>query len=261
MKGTFFQKPLEFGLVIHGESWQQGDHIKGSLIVKNHGPENLDLSATGITLALGNLKKYKAKDPEAFTILGETFFNEGVLVDMGEERTLDWDFQLANDCAITEKTSSLFIICGEKDDYFGGGQMQLQINPENSLTQFLEIFKNFFKFQVKAIKNKNGFIEAKMVAPDSKELGAVEQLMLNMRMNGDDMDLKYTFKVNRVSYGAAGEISAKAKKEEYSQSLKPKQFRLFGDAPNQDGIIEAIGEVIEQVKTKSAFWDQKKEGE
>ena len=36
MKGTFFQRPVEYNLWIDGESWRQGDTVSGELTVRNH---------------------------------------------------------------------------------------------------------------------------------------------------------------------------------------------------------------------------------
>lgn len=242
MKGTFFQKPLEYGLEIQGESWKQGDKVSGTLSVKDHGGG--DLSKVGVSLAMVDMKKFKAKDPKGVQILTHIPNN-------GTE-SLDWEFQLAADSPITEKANSLYILCGDQEKPFEGGHLQLQVDPVATLSNFLEIFENFFRFKVKGLKNKKGWVEAKMASPGSRELGAVEQLLLHMKMNGEDLELKYQFKVKKLAYAETG-VEAKSVKMDFEQVLGPKQYKMFGDAPNQDGMMKAISEIIDQIKGSTTY--------
>ena len=66
MRGAFFQKPLEFRLLVEGESWNQGDPIAGSLSVMNHGAEEIPHHEMAIFLACGELGKVRLKSPDAF---------------------------------------------------------------------------------------------------------------------------------------------------------------------------------------------------
>ena len=157
MKGTFFQRPLEYKLDIEGESWEQGSTIKASLIINNHSSEEVDLSNIGAHLCLATTKKLKAKDDTAFTFL-ETIPMTQAFVKANSSVDLNFLFSLPTDCAITENTLSLYILCGNKNKPFDGGILQLNIVPTSTITSFIEVFENFFKFKFKALKNKNAML-------------------------------------------------------------------------------------------------------
>ncbi len=69
MKGTFFNKPLEYKIDIKGESWGQGSKVAGTLSISNHGTDEIDLSQIGCHLCFTNIKKLKAKDVKAFQLI------------------------------------------------------------------------------------------------------------------------------------------------------------------------------------------------
>lgn len=252
MKGTLFQKPLELTLNIDGETWKQGEEIIGTLTVKNHGNDNVDLSMTGVTLAIGDGKKIKAKHEKAFVIQDQALFGEDIQLASNEQKVLDCSFKLSKDSAITQKADGPYIVFGDSSNLLEGELLQLQVMPIASITNFLEVFGNFFRFKTKTLKNKKGYIEAKMEAPGSKEYGAIEQLMLLMKMDGENLELKYTFKVQKLAYQTAG-VEAKSEKVELNQTLTPRQYKIYGDAPNQDGMMKAIEEILREVKRSTTF--------
>ncbi len=61
MKGAFFQRPLEWSIETPDESWEQGGKVRGTLRVKNQGPENVPLKSAGAGLAYADIKKVHAK--------------------------------------------------------------------------------------------------------------------------------------------------------------------------------------------------------
>ena len=252
MRGTFFEKPLEYSIEISGESWNQGGQINGTLTIKNHGDSSIELDGKGVSLCLTETKKFKAKDTAGIKALKTVGWSETSTISPGSEESLDFTFDLAKDCPITEKASSLYINCGEFENPFTGGHLQLDVKPINIINNYLEIFENFFKFKIKAIKNKKGFLDVKLIAPDSKELGAVEQLNLNLAVDDNDLNIKYIFKLKKLAYNE-GSVSAKSEKKNFEQRLSKRQHTAFGESPNQDGIMKAINEILDQIKSKSLF--------
>lgn len=252
MKSSFFQKPLEFSLETCGESWSQGDLLKGSLTIKNHGNEEVDLSLVGVTLALTDARKFKAKNIKAFKIDRQIPFPKETKLAASGEETLEWEFLLDSDCPITEKSSALHVYCGEQDNLFGGGQLELQINPIQTLTKYIEIFENFYRFKSKSMKNKGGFIEVVYKCPGGRDLDQIEKLTQRLRIIKGNLEVNWDFKINRLSYDT-GSVIENLEDQSYQQSLLPKQYKMFGDSPNQDGIISSIDEVIDQAKKKNIF--------
>jgi len=250
MRGNFKQESLEYVLNIQGESWKQGDFLAGNLIIKNNGNKEIKVSEPTVLLAYGDNRKIKAKKAKAFQTIAEQSFTYDKNLAVGEECRFSWRFHLDTNCSITDNAGSLYVLCGT--------DMHLQLNVETVgiLAFFLEIFENFFRFKVKALKNKQGFIEAKMSSPNSKDMGAIEQLKMLMRINNEDgqdnLQFKYKFKVNKLAY-QHGNVSAIKVELDLEQNLTPKQYTMFGGVPDQDLIIKAINEIMDEVKKKTKF--------
>lgn len=249
MKGTFFAKPLEFKIEISGESWKQGELIRGKLCVTNHGDTPAALSNLGAVLAFGDSKKIKSKDQKSFKCIDKIIFEENDLP-INESATLRWQFKLDENAPISETKGSLYIICGDSERPFDVGQLQLNIIPCENLTNLIEVFKLFFKFKVKAIKNKKGSLEVKMLPPGSKDMGIIEQLLLSMNMSNNGIELRYKFIVKKIDY-ADSVMNVKSENIEIEQTLTPTQFKIYGDAPNQDGMREAISQTLDQIRKSS----------
>jgi hypothetical protein len=252
MKGTFFHQPLEFSLDITGEAWQQGETVKGNLIVKNHGNEEVDLTAMGVTLALTEARKFKAKNEKAFTVEGTNSFPAGTKLSPASEQSLEWSFPLSSDCPISEKSSSLFIYCGSHSNLFDGGHLELKIDPIEVLSKYIEIFENFFRFKTKKLKNKNGFIDVTYTCPGGKDLGQIEKLNQHLRIVDGKLEIKWLFVLNKLGY-KDGNVVEEKEDTLFEQLLESKQYKIFGDSPNQDGIISSINEVLDQAKKKDIF--------
>lgn len=246
MRGTFFQKPLEMTLDIKGESWKQGDKVEGVLSLKTHADSTQLSENFGLTLALGDIKKFQKKDPKALKSIEFIPVSEKTVETSGEIQT-PFTFELTEDCAITEKASSLYILCGEKERPFEGGHLQLKIGPRPEFMEVLNIFQTFLRFHLKGMKNKKGFVEAKLIPPNSQELGMLKELLLGMKKEGENLKLDFQMKIEKMNY-ANGD--AKLSKEKLSKSIEltPKQYLIYGNAPNQEGIQSAVHSVLEEVK-------------
>jgi hypothetical protein len=249
MKGTFFKQPLEYSIDIQGESWKQGQLLKGNLTVKNHGQEEVDLSKMGVTLALTDAKKFKAKNEKAFKISSQNPFPEGTKLAPSSEQALEWEFPLDNDCPITEKSSTLQIFCGNQSNLFEAGNLELQINPIEIIMKYVEIFENFFRFKRKSLKNKSGFIDILYTCPGGKDFAQVEKLNQHLRIKDGELEIKWIFKISQLAYNGAEVVKERVEKK-FDQAMAKKQYQTFGDAPNQEGILQSINEILDQVKNK-----------
>ncbi len=94
MKGTLFNKPLELTLDIAGESWPQGQLVKGSFSIKNHGKEQIDLSGYGVNLVYTEAKKLKSKDLKGIQSITHKNFGNDIKLAPGERIDLPWEFAL-----------------------------------------------------------------------------------------------------------------------------------------------------------------------
>ncbi len=251
MKGTFLNDQIEYQIQLNGEQWLQGQSISGSLKLTNHSNSDLNLDDIGHYLCLGVPKKIKLKDPTAFSILEKNIFEENTLV-AKESKSLAIDYQLPENAHITETIKSLYISCGKKDSFYETGYLPLKILPLQTISSFLDIFSNFYKFKIKSIKSKKDFVEATMNVPASKEFTGVEKLKILSRIHEKNLELNYVFNVKKIDFTASTN-TLKSDVKKIPVIMTPKQYQLYGDSLNQEEILKSIDTVLEQVKVKSFF--------
>jgi hypothetical protein len=250
MKGTIFSKPLEYNIDIAGEKWSQGDKVKGTMKIKNHGADNVTLSALQVVLASGNYKKIKAKDKKGWESLAEVTLGESIALNPNEEKEFPWEFKLAENSRITDKDGSLYVTFSDtKNAEWPVGMLELAVHPKQIILQFLEIFENFIRFKVAQTKYAKGMVEVKMNPPKSRELSNVEGLVLRIQEVEKTLKLEYNFTVSVLDM-AGGAMTAEKKTKQFEQSFTSKQYLIYGDSINQDFLIESIQSILKEVKTK-----------
>lgn len=245
MKGTSFQRPLKFKVEVNGEAWHQGDAIDGTLEVKNHGSEPTPVSEIAVHLAYGEIKKVRAKSPDAFEILSTAT--------MSSDGPLNWQFQTERNCPITDKSGSLFILYGRGSATEQLGQLRLTVQPFPLIQEFLDTFKVQFRFVVKSQKaaTKDG-LEAKLAPPDSKAFAMLDYVTLGFRFDGDDLHVHYKFSVKKIEASAAS-IETSKKKKEVKQTLTPLEYRTSTGRVNHERIETAIREALSGIESKVIF--------
>jgi hypothetical protein len=248
MRGTFFVQGVEIVLNVEGEKWHQGETLKTSVSLKAHN-DGVDLTGWSLCLVQADQRKVKKKDPKAFELIEEVSLAQ---VDSSGANSLEHTFNLSNDCLISDGTWTLALLIGPRplEAPYQASFLNLTVMPWRPVSSILELFENFQRFKLKSLKNKKNKLEAKMIAPGSKELGAVEGLDLLIERLNDGLGLNFSFKVKKLAYGAEG-VKAKAEKVSIKKELSGKNLLSFGDSLNQDQILKTFSEVIEEVKTNS----------
>lgn len=252
MKGTFFQKPLEFRLQVDGESWNQGDKISGLLTAKNHGTESVAVDEFRVALAHGELKKVRVKSPEAFKIRSAISGPEGAKLEQQKEFSLPWSFETDRNSPITDSLSSPFLIYGRGDSADKLGQIQLVVNPDPVIQEIIQVLVVAFRFVVKARKFVKGSVEVKLSPPDAKGFVALEQLVLLFRYEENTLHLSYTFGVKKIE-ATASSFDLKKDKKVFEQSFDPTQYRTPSGRFNHEFIEISVREIISQVESKVLF--------
>ena len=79
MKGTMFDRPLEYTLNVSGERWRQGDKVQGALIIKNHSNESFKLSGIKLSLASGEYKDVRKGNAEGLVIEKDILFLQNLI--------------------------------------------------------------------------------------------------------------------------------------------------------------------------------------
>ena len=249
MKGTVFLKPLEYSIEAIGEKWHQGDKLKGSLKIKNHSLEKIELPILKVALCEGHYKKIKAKDVKGWSIISENILSDSLTINPSEEKDYSFEFTLAENCSITDKNGSLYLAFFDKDEKVPAGHIELVIEPKIVIQQILQILESFLRFKVKETKYAKGMIEVKLVPPASRELSNLDGLLLSISEIEKKLTLKYFFNLRVLNITGATMQSEKATKE-MEQNFNSKQYLIYGDSINQDFIIASVQEILNGVKTK-----------
>lgn len=236
MKGIIIQEGKEVNCELIGESWKQGDTIKGTL--NSSGLENIK-----VKLALVNNKKLKAKDEKAFNFLSEHSISSGE----------NLNFELNINSPISEKKESFYILFGDESEIWKMGLLQLEVTPSQKILNFLNILDTFMRFKTKELKNdKDGFICAVLTPPSTKEHSVIDSLNLFLKLEEKDLHLKFSFKINKIDYN---DPKLKMKKVKFDQDLvlTPKEYVMFRDDLDQDKVIKVLEAVIDEAKKQKAF--------
>lgn len=255
MKGIFFQKPVEFQLHVEGESWSQGDVIRGKLEIRNRGSQEVAIDQTQITLARGDFKKLRAKAPDSFEVLHAAPINSTstvCLLPAQGTASLEWSFQSDRNCPVTDSGSSLFLIYGMGKEYEKIGQLQLLFRAAPIVEEFIKTLETEFRFVRKLQKTAKAGIDTRLSPPDSKEFSALDELTLNSRFEGDELELRYHFKVKKVEATAAS-FGIKKEKLEKLQRFKLSELRLPSGRVNYERIENSLRESIRTVESKVIY--------
>lgn len=245
MKGTFFSNSLEWKIETQGEAWSQGDILKGSLSVTNHGGAAQDLSQAGVALAYAEIKKVHSRDEAALKFESTSPFGAKE-ISKGASETIEFEFKLSDNSPITDKKNSYFLCYGQacKESH-----LQLNVKPQALFLKITELLDNFHRFKTKEVKTTKNGIEFKIDSPDSREFANVEKLLLVTRFDGENLVMDFEFEVKKLDHSS---ITTKLGKEKVknSQTLTPKQYSFGKGMINQDGILKAFQTVLDQVKLK-----------
>ncbi|MBC7691905.1 MAG: hypothetical protein H7222_09045 [Methylotenera sp.] len=250
MKGTIFQKPLEFKLNVEGESWRQGDGVQGTLLVKNHGSEAISLKDIHIHLAQGRLSKVRSKTEGAFKIQASapisTPDDAEKFLAAGGELQLPWTFQTDRNCAITDVSTSLYILYGQGDAADKLGQIQLTFHPYPIIQEFLKTLTIDFRFVIKYQKFVKERLEIKLEPPTAKAFNFLECLFLYFYIEGDVINVSYAFQVKKLDASAASVDITKQSKT-FDQSLAPHEYLMPSGRVNYTFFEAAIREAMKVV--------------
>lgn len=248
MKGTFFNKPLEWNIETVGESWQQGSNITGTLKVKNHGTETIGLADAGVGLAYAEIKKVHARTEGALKLDSLANFEQKELK-AGEEAQLSFSFSISPNCAVTDKKASHYLAYGRQ---FNENHLQLKIEPKALYTKIVGLLDTFYRFKQKEYKASKKGVEFKLVPPTSREMANVDSLLLTFSMQEENLAMKYDFQVKKLDTSS---VTTKINKEGLSieKVLGPKEYSLGKDMINQDTLLKSVEAVLSEVKMKNVY--------
>ncbi len=248
MKGTFFNKPLEWNVETDKENWVQGDILKGILTVKNHGAETVSLEDCGIGLAYADIKKVQTRTAGAIKPEFLQQFDQNEL-NSGEQRELRFSFSIPKDGRVSDKKSSFYLSYGKE---FIEAQLQLNVSPSQLFSQITGLLDTFLRFKIKEIKSGKKGVEYKLLPPTSREMANITSLVLAFSMPEDKLIMNFDFQIKRLDTAS---VTTKINNESIiiKKELSPKEYSLGGNMINQDQLLKALESVLGEVKMKSVF--------
>ena len=248
MKGTFFNKPLEWNIETQGESWQQGGTVTGTLTVKNHGAETVSLGETGVGLSLAEIKKVHSRAEGALKPEATATFALAELAS-GSSTSLDFTFAIGPNSAVTDKKSSYYLGFGKN---FSESNLQVKVEPKALYSKVVSLLDTFHRFKLKEVKAQKKGVEFKLLPPTSREMANVDSLLLTFSMQEQNLALKFDFQVKKLDTAS---VTTKINKESLSieRILTPKEYSLGKDMINQDQLLKAVEGVLAEVKLKNVF--------
>jgi hypothetical protein len=247
MKGTFFSKPLEWNIETTGESWQQGDTLKGVLKVKNHGTEKVNLADAGVALAYAEIKKVHSRADGALKPeVKESFKDE---LNAGESAEISFSFPISPNSPVTDKKASYYLGFGKN---FSESNLQVKVEPKALFMKVIGLMDTFQRFKLKEFKGTKKGVEFKLIPPTSRDMANIESLLLTFSMDGENLHMKYDFHVKKLDHSS---VTTKINKESatFEKILTPKEYSLGRDMINQDSLLKSVESVLSDIKIKAVF--------
>jgi sporulation-control protein spo0M len=249
VKGVFFKEQLEFRLEVRGDEWYQGDTLSCVLSVRNRGAAKQPLSGLYLHLAQASVKSVRDKAYNAFQVVGSARLDAAADIEPGAEQNFPWTFELDKNCVISEKSQSLYLICGREALSNAAGQLAVTVLPHPHIEAVLSLLESSFAFVLKGQKSKKNWVEAKLKPPSGKEYPTLEHLMLSFRFDAETLLLKYCFHLKTIQASATTLTVGKATRE-IEQQFHSSNYLFPGGLINNQPLETAIAETLAVVKSK-----------
>lgn len=238
---------MEFRLEVEGSEWRQGDTLNCELTVKNRGGGAAQLQSGFIRLCCGQSKKVKEKSADAFQTVAESPRGERATLAPGEIHSITWSVPLDVNCPVTDKSQSLYLVCGANGDENIAGNLQVNVLPHEHIDAVHTLLENTYCFVLKGLKSKNGAVEAKFKPPLGKLYPTVDHLLLSTRFVDGALSLSYRFQVKKLQATPAS-IELKKGQSTFEATLEPSKYLFPGGQINHAPLEEAIGQALKTVE-------------
>ena len=248
MRGVFIQKPLEFRLEVPLDAAIQGEKVPCTVTVTNHGSEPIPLSQISLTLALGALKKVKAKAEDAFEVLSEGNFDRSTTLAPGSQSTFVHDFALDRNAPISDRSQTPYLLDGNADQDALLGQQPLTVKMHPHYKAIFDTLETVFSFINKGESWKGGYTSVKYKAPDIRKLSLVEEMSVGVRFVDPSLEVIYTFKIKKFEAGAQS-LNVTKGKAEVAQTWTHSEYLFGGGFIRQEFVDKKIEEALSVVST------------
>ena len=252
MRSVYIQQPLEYQIDVEGESWNQGEVVKGQIRIKNMSSKTVAVKTSQIILAHGLKKAFKEGTMVPWEVLEKQVVAQDIALQAGSELTFGWNFDLSTDCPITDKQGGLYLLFGGDEALTEGGRLNLQINLHPILQNYLQTFTTQFRFLEKYQKRKSEWTEVKLIPPDSREYPNMDYVLCFLRIHDEQLEAHYRFKMSGL--GRTGEkMTVTKKNRELEQSIPQGKYLQPGGFPNRACFRENIDQALNIARPEVIF--------
>ena len=252
MRSLYIQQPLEYQIEVEGESWNQGEVVKGQIRIRNMSSKTVAVKTSQIILAHGLKKAFKEGTMVPWEVLEKQIVAQDIALQAGSELTFGWNFNLSTDCPITDKQGGLYLLFGGDEALTEGGRLNLQINLHPILQNYLQTFTTQFRFLEKYQKRKSGWTEVKLIPPDSREYPNMDYVLCFLRIHDEQLEAHYRFKMSGL--GRTGEkMTVTKKNREIEQSIPQGKYLQPGGFPNRACFRENIDQALNIARPEVIF--------
>jgi hypothetical protein len=252
MRSVYIQQPLEYQIDVEGESWNQGEVVKGQIRIRNMSSKTVAVKTSQIILAHGLKKAFKEGTMVPWEVLEKQVVAQDIALQAGSELTLGWNFNLSTDCPITDKQGGLYLLFGGDETLTEGGRLNLQINLHPILQNYLQTFTTQFRFLEKHQKRKSELTEVKLIPPDSREYPNMDYVLCFLRIHDEQLEAHYRFKMSGL--GRTGEkMTITKKNREIEQSIPQGKYLQPGGFPNRACFRENIDQALNIARPEVIF--------
>jgi hypothetical protein len=252
MRSVYIQQPLEYQIDVEGESWNQGEVVKGQIRIRNMSSKTVAVKTSQIILAHGLKKAFKEGTMVPWEVLEKQVVAQDIALQAGSELTFGWNFNLSTDCPITDKQGGLYLLFGGDEALTEGGWLNLQINLHPILQNYLQTFTTQFRFLEKYQKRKSELTEVKLIPPDSREYPNMDYVLCFLRIHDEQLEAHYRFKMSGL--GRTGEkMTVTKKNREIEQSIPQGKYLQPGGFPNRACFRENIDQALNIARPEVIF--------
>ena len=248
MRGVSIQKPLEFRLEVPIETATQGDVVPCAMSVKNQGSEPVTLFEFTLQLALGNLKKVKAKGDDAFELLDRAELNRSLTVAPGEQLSVSWDFKLNKNSPLSDKNQTPYLLYGNGESSALLGQLPLTVKMHPHYRAVFDTCETVLSLINKGETWKDGFTTVKYKAPDLRKFSLVDEILVSVRFVENSLEVIYQFKVKKLE-ATATSMNFKKGKAEVAQTWTAEEYLFGGGFVRQEFVEKMLEEAMAVVTT------------
>jgi hypothetical protein len=248
MRSVCIQKPLEFRLEVPLEAAIQGEVVPCTLTVRNHGSEPAPLPQLSLRLALGVLKKVKAKADDAFQILDQGELDRTQVVPPQGEVLTTWEFTLDRNAPVSDKNQTPFLLYGNGEEASSLGQIPLTVKMHAHVRALFDTCETVFSLINKGESWKDRYTFVKYKAPDLRKFSLVDEILIGVRFVDESLEVIYTFKVKKID-ATAHSLNFKKGQAEVTQTWAPEQYLFGGGFIRQEFVEKMLDEAFSVVAT------------